>query len=225
MESYYQCDEVSGVIVDAHGSDHSVNAYNIGYGAAGVYNTAIDFEAGSQSHVDFGNAKDFSAYAGVTIGMWINLESQPTGTAGTDPSYRHLYYNGSGSGSQIYLRYQIISGVYYIYWGTYRAAPYAESYTRYAVTLTLGTWYHICGVHNGSNSWDLYIDGSLVSTAVSSGDILTGAGKDVIGARWGGSSFGRWHDGLVDEVAIYSRALSSPDIGNLITLPYSNFTV
>lgn len=223
LESYYKLDESSGTIIDAHGTDDSTAA-SVTYGATGKINNCLDFESGSSNYVSFGNAKDFSAYSGVSISCWFNLESLPSGAAGTSGSYRY-FYGSTGSGfSQVYLRYQVISGVYYLYFGTYNVT---DKYTRYAITLSTGTWYHVLGTHDGSN-WDLYLNGSAVSTTITSGAITSSPGTDAIGCRAISTTYDRFHDGLLDEVAIWSRELDATDASTLYNsgsgLAYSSFT-
>jgi len=77
-------------------------------------------------------------------------------------------------------------------------------------TLTVGNWYHLVGVWNGS-SVKLYVNGALDVSAAAPSDLLAPDANDYIGiAGRGGSGI----DGWIDEVAIYEKALEPDTILN-----------
>jgi hypothetical protein len=77
-------------------------------------------------------------------------------------------------------------------------------------SLSTGTWYHGVIVFNSGTSTLFYINGSLSSTQASStitaNDAPLTFGNDGVGSRL---------DGRLDDVALYSKALSSTEVSNI----------
>jgi hypothetical protein len=83
-----------------------------------------------------------------------------------------------------------------------------------ATAPTTGTWYHTCGVYDGSQI-HLYVNGTQEGTPVSVGSTWTPSGHTYIGGSIWAGSIGNYLNGTVDDVRIYSRALSDTEIGSL----------
>lgn len=83
---------------------------------------------------------------------------------------------------------------------------YDGTITLVGVPYTVGTWIHVAWVHTGGNLL-AYANGTLV-TSVSSGTTANLAGT----VRVGGNYTAAYLEGLVDEIRMYSRALSAGDI-------------
>jgi hypothetical protein len=77
----------------------------------------------------------------------------------------------------------------------------------YSFSPTVGEWYHIALTRNGS-TFLFYVDGSLVSSNTSTVVIPTPDAPLTIGQAEGGFYF----SGLLDEIQIYSRALSASEV-------------
>ena len=73
--------------------------------------------------------------------------------------------------------------------------------------LPTNTWTHLAVTYNGS-TLTLYRDGVAVATSTVSGTLSPTSGTLQIG----GSQFGEYFKGLIDEVRIYNRALSDTEI-------------
>ena len=94
-----------------------------------------------------------------------------------------------------------------------------EFYNHTVVTdarvLSADTWYHIAVVHTGGTGGTtvIYIDGSGVSfNNTNTGDLLS-TSTLAIGRL--NSSSGRYMNGLIDEVGVWTTALSAPDISTI----------
>ena len=75
-------------------------------------------------------------------------------------------------------------------------------------TLSANTWYHIVGVYNGTDL-RIYVNGSLDCTPVSySGGIYNNTTNFIIGSAAGGN----YWNGRIDDVAVWSRALSADEV-------------
>ena len=77
---------------------------------------------------------------------------------------------------------------------------------------TVGQWYHLAGIYDGS-SVKLYVNGILITSTPASENMTDYGQKLCIGRNPNLSDAGSWTPGLVDEVSIYNRALSSTEIG------------
>ncbi len=78
-------------------------------------------------------------------------------------------------------------------------------------TVTDGAWHHIAGVYDGSNVL-IYVDGALRGTTPAAGITLPATGNALeLGGRCNGNAY-PWN-GSVDDVRLYSRALSAAEIG------------
>lgn len=73
-----------------------------------------------------------------------------------------------------------------------------------------GAFHHIAGTWDGNNI-RLYIDGVLQGTTAFTSPVNNTRAVN-FGYAWGGGSNQRWFNGIVDEVAVYQRALSEAEI-------------
>jgi hypothetical protein len=81
-----------------------------------------------------------------------------------------------------------------------------------------GKWHHIAGVYDGTRSI-LYIDGKVDASVETSGSIKTSDARVFIGHN--AQRSGRRFAGIVDDVRVYSRALSAEEIRDLAGAPPS----
>jgi hypothetical protein len=74
------------------------------------------------------------------------------------------------------------------------------------------SWHHLAGTYNGSQI-KLYVDGELKTTT----DYVGSIASDTNNVNLGKSSdfTDRWYNGLLDDVRIYSRALSQEEVAYL----------
>jgi len=79
--------------------------------------------------------------------------------------------------------------------------------------LDVETWVHVAEVYDGENAI-VYFDGVEIQRAAGSGEM-----RENENAKWWiGSMYtdGRWFNGLIDEVRIWSRGLSADEVGTPI---------
>jgi glucose/arabinose dehydrogenase len=81
--------------------------------------------------------------------------------------------------------------------------------------LPLNAWTHLAATFNGS-TLILYVNGVQVGSRAVSGAILTSTGALRIG---GNSVWGEFFQGRIDEIRIYNRALTQPEIQTDMTRP------
>ena len=75
-------------------------------------------------------------------------------------------------------------------------------------SLALNAWTHLAVTYDGSNL-RLYVNGTLVRTTAMSGSMAASTGVLRLG---GNSVWGEWFSGLMDDVRIYNRALSTAEV-------------
>lgn len=87
------------------------------------------------------------------------------------------------------------------------------------VVPTIGVWYHVAFVKAAANDWALYVNGVSKATSNSSRTIsaTTKAGFDIGALDQGTGGIVDKFDGLIDDVAIFSRNLSGAEILTLYT--------
>ena len=207
LESYWDLDEASGTVVDSHGSnDGTVTGAT--YGATGIINDCLDFEASSSDYINTGTGFDYFASSGVTVSAWIKVETLPT--SGT---FQHIYTNSTDN-TDVHQQFVLWndSGTQKIYFGSYQAPTTRQ--VSYSHSMSAGTWYHVVGTEDGSGNWGLYIDGVSVATA-SNSTFFDNADTQYIGAINLTAGIARTFDGLIDEVGVWSRALQPHEIQQL----------
>jgi hypothetical protein len=75
--------------------------------------------------------------------------------------------------------------------------------------ITADTWHHILCVYDGAKMY-VYVDGVEKASQSQSGTLDTTSGVSSVGSVSGGS--GEWTDGVIDEVRIYTRALTAAEV-------------
>jgi len=76
--------------------------------------------------------------------------------------------------------------------------------------ITGGNWYNIVATYDGSYK-RIYVNGVLKNSVAWAVTVATAKGGERIGA-YGGASPAYFYNGLIDEVKVYSRALSATEI-------------
>ena len=197
LEAYYNLDEASGPVLDVTGNGYDGEVISgTTQGATGKINDAYDFERDNSNWVNLSISPDSVDF---TVCAWVNLETSastaqsifnydpPTGTSG---GYKVLLL-GSGN-----IRFGLGGSV-----GT----------QSYAGT---GEWKHLCMIRDqtGSNTGQLFIDGSNVKNTTLGTTVSNGPHTARLGTTRVNSDY---YDGLIDEVGIWSRALTPAEVLDL----------
>jgi hypothetical protein len=91
----------------------------------------------------------------------------------------------------------------------YVRAQAADRAVRGTAAIVPGTWTHIATTYDGVNQ-RLYVNGVLVNTQPQSGPIAVTGAPLRIG---GNNTFaGEFFQGLIDQVRVYNRALTGPEV-------------
>jgi len=157
---------------------------------------ALDLD-GTNDYVNCGTDASFDITGQITLAVWIKARA-----AGNDA---HQHYVGKGNNSYCIKQNSWNNIEVVIYIGGWKVAtlPLDSSYN--------DVWHYLAGTYDGSQI-KLYVDGVLQATTNQTGAIATNADPVRIGTRDGT----RWYyNGLIDDVRIYNRALSSVEIKKL----------
>lgn len=197
LVSWWSLDETSGTRYDSHGTN-DLTTVSASY-ATGKVGNAADLERDSSNYLQAADSDSLSMTStDFTFAAWVNTESFGTEsrailtkytTAGNQREYE-LSLNTSNIPALIIstdgIGFTIVSG---------------------ASALSNGAWYFVVGWFTTSNNY-AYLQTNLGSVTSENifGTAYSGTAAFAIGRRAGGSS---WFDGLIDEVAIWKRALST----------------
>ena len=180
------------------------NANDTG-GVSGKYGAAAHFN-GSNSDITINN---FATLNQVGISMWVNI-------ADVTSSYALITKYASNDREFSIYNYQASNG--------FIAALYYNGNNSNSITLTASdyltnnTWHHIAYTADGSTQPKLYIDGVQRGTAGNNNNTYNSTSLPISLGSFGNSSY--FLEGKIDEVRIYSDALTSTEIGYI----YNNTT-
>ena len=194
--SYYKLDDVN----DYYASNNLTNNNTVTF-VTGKIDNAGDFEVDSTQYLS--NTGNLGIDGGaISFSAWIKLESQTAArfivNQFSDTSHigYWIHYNGS------ILEFERLKrGV-------------ADDRIQYSTSPSNGTWYHVVLTYDGSNLRG-YLNGSEVtgSPVASTGN---GSVSDTTGFRIGADrGNANTFDGLIDEVGVWSKALSTTEITDL----------
>ena len=154
---------------------------------------------GVDDYISLPDVVDSGLTSGFTISTWvkvINNSSYPTFISLSKNIYTIISAEDNASGNKFKFGINDGGGSWHFMYGS---------------TITLGDWYHIIGTWDGVTA-KLYMNGTLYDTAlVSSYNPINR--QNVLGA-WanGATTQASYLNGILDEVRIYSRALSASEI-------------
>lgn len=186
-------DEISGNVLNNNGSV-TFPAGKIGNGA--------DLERSSSQFLDIADNASLSLTGDLSFSMWIKLESHPANgeyfglinkwqTAG-QRSYEVFYYQDSGVAKL-----------------AFDSSSDGTNNTGFTInnTLSTATWYHIVFTKS-STTGTIYVNGTSIGNGTLASTIKDGTDNFRIGKLATADYF----DGMIDEVFICNRALSSTEV-------------
>jgi PKD repeat protein len=205
LQAAYGFEEGSGTMAgDVSGKSNSGSISGANWSANGKFGKALSFGSGSivtvndSTSLDLTGAMTLEAWVYPTTlnGSWMNLIFKPVGDpANAAPAYV-LQGSSSSQAPSVYI------------------SPASANLTA-PTALTLNKWSHIATTYDGT-TLRLYVDGALVNSMAQTGTMTTSSDPLTIG---GNAFSGQNWAGLIDEVRIYNRALSSTEIQRDMNTP------
>lgn len=172
------------------------------HNSTGKVNGAVEFTSADHSYIDItSTSTNFDFDGDFTISLWINMDASSSSTQEilTRESSKWPDLSVLPDGK---LQTYVING------------STASLMTSTNPVIVAGNWYHIV-ISRNNTTQKMYVNNTLIKSAESSGT-FTGDGNSIfIGDNW---SAHIWWDGLIDDLRIYSRALSDTDICTLYEL-------
>jgi fibronectin type 3 domain-containing protein len=190
----YSFDEGTGTAVaDLSGHGNNGTIANATWTANGKFGKALVFN-GANALVTIPDAPALRLTTGMTLEAWVN---QPVVNTG----WRDIVYKGNDN---YYLEASTSAGPPAI--GVTVGATQTEAFG--ATALPVNIWTFLAASYDGS-TLRFYINGTQVSSQPRTGPIVTSFNALQIG---GDSIYGQFFQGLIDEVRVYSVALSPAQI-------------
>lgn len=199
---YYELQDNNSTETDSHGS-FDLTVTGATYVSSGKLGGAYDFDGTddvigvsgtSISQIDEGST--------FTISAWFNPDTLSPSTAAFD-----IVANTNDSASRIVL---------FVRDSNVRCSVYDGGSFHYSnmASVSLNTWYHVVVTHDSSNNMTLYLNGVEATTAASIQD-NGGNTHFAIGAKRDGGGWRNEFKGMIDEVGIWNRELSSSEVSEL----------
>lgn len=212
--SCFNMDETSGSRIDSNTTNsNDLTDVNTVLSTTGIISNAADFEDATSEYLNITDANqvglDFTGDR--TFSFWVKPETTPTAGAGMA-----MIYKWSASQQQYGLIYVDVAGtkkIRFIGYNTCGGSNINHDWTTGALSTSVYT--HVLVTYTQSNS-----DAELWINGVSQGIVDAGftGGANCTGA-FSISSLGagiQWYwDGAIDIAEMYSRVLTSTEIGNL----------
>jgi hypothetical protein len=190
-------------LADVTGKGHTGTLTGPTWSTAGKTGAALSFD-GVNDSVRVNDANDLDLTTAMTLEAWV----RPTTL---------------GNWRTVLFKEQTSHMTYSLYAATVSSRPSGQSYiggerdVRSPTALPTATWSHLATTYDGS-VLRLYVNGTQVSTLNASGAMAVSTGPLKIG---GNAVFGsEWFSGLIDDVRVYDRALSTAEIqGDMTRAP------
>lgn len=198
LVSYYKLDGNSN---DAHGSNNGSDT-SITYGTNyGKISQGALFNGSGSNITLTGAGTSLSLSGDFTLMAWVKLSG-----SGGRTIISKAVSNGASNNNYEFVVYDtklLLAGVL----GKHTVGSY---------TFSSNTWYQVCATKTGSNTVALYVNGVILSVTKPAGaeTYSTNSTQPYIGRRDDGAGQG-YFNGSIDEVGIWSRALTSDEISQL----------
>lgn len=217
LVSYWELEEASGTRVDSHGSNDLTDNNTVTQGT-GIQGNCASFNTANTEHLTILDASqtglDVAADGALSFSWWNYWNSLPTNfyvinkLTSSTPGYR---IQGVGNG-----------GANYILVGWWNTSGGLNRVKTANSTITTGAWEHwvvTIDFSQGASGIKIYKNGSILSdTDVNNGggDTSTaGTDRFTIGCANADTTPVGGVDGLIDEVGVWNKILSSGEVSDL----------
>lgn len=217
LVSYWKFDESSGNAADSVGSNTLTNINTAAYASAKI-NNGIDLERGSSQQMQIAHASQSGLQlTTLTIACWVNFESLVSVTNDTNTFATKGNIDGLTEVGYIFWLSKTATDRKLFFWwriGTNDANQHSVVWEP-----STATWYHVAVTFdNTANECKFYVNGSQQgATGTSLATALQPEGNQpfIVGNHSDETDSGKLFDGIIDELGVWSRALSSTEISSL----------
>jgi len=198
LAAYWKFDETSGATaLDSSGNGNNGTLVGDPKWVAGKFGGALEFNG--NDYVNCGNGASLQIRDQITITFWFKVQAFSNTWEGFlakgDDSYRAS--RGGGTGNATHMG---ISGT---------STGGGNGWFNGTVIVTDNQWHHFAATYDGT-AGRIYIDGVLDVTSPGTGRINQSSYNFYIGEN--AQATGRFLHGLMDEVRLYSRAMTDSEI-------------
>jgi hypothetical protein len=198
LAAYWKFDDGSGTTaLDSSGNGNDGVFVGDPKWVAGKFGGALEFNG--DDYVNCGNGPSLQIQDEITITFWFKVQAFSNTWEGFlakgDNSYRASRSGGTGNATHMGATGTSVGG--------------GNGYFDGTVVITDNQWHHWAGVYDGT-AGRIYIDGVLDTASPGTGQISISNYNFYIGEN--AQATGRLLHGLMDEVRIYSRALTEDEI-------------
>ena len=207
LVAIYSFDEGSGTTVtDGSGNGNSGTIIEATWTNSGKYGSALVFD-GMSSSVTINEAASLDLTTRMTLEAWVNASD-------VDGEWRDVIYKGPDDYFlEATSQPDIVPGA--------GATIGGEDVVAFGATaLPTNTWVHLAETYDGA-TLRLFVNGVEAGSLAQTGNLQTSAYPLEIG---GDSLFGQYFEGMIDEVRIYSVALSPTQIQADMNAPSTSTT-
>ncbi|MEK7644391.1 MAG: LamG domain-containing protein, partial [Patescibacteria group bacterium] len=183
----------AGEVIDSSIYANHGKAYGGATTATGKFKNAGSFD-GTNDYVDVGNSANLNPSSAMTIELWVKFTSIKAGEnwlIGRDAEGVRAYAFGVNDG---YSNLQING----------------EGTLTVSTAISAGTWYHLAATGASSSGWIIYING--VNRGSAAWVAPNSVNENTYIGRRGYVGYEGYINGLIDNVAIYSRAKTAEEI-------------
>jgi len=204
-------DEETGTIAkDLSGKGNNGTLTNGPLWVGGKFSGALSFD-GVNDYVTMGNNSMLGPSNTITVMAWVKTPSSFSGLVFPQIVTR----SSSGStGFNLYVVYEEATGntiPYFSFILLTTTGNWGSDWARDTIPIAVNTWYFVVGMRDNNGFVSIWVNGTLraIDTAITSGSINYGSTPEFAIGRKASGSYWR---GIIDEVAIFSRALSPKEI-------------
>ncbi len=197
--AYYKLD---GNATDSSGNGNNGAESNVTW-ANGRFDQAAVFN-GTNSYIYASNSVQ-QPTTNYSISVWSKWDSKPSGSVGLVGNFK------TGVNPQVgFVLAKATGSNVFGFWADGTAT---NGNVQGTTNFVINRWYHVVGTYDGSNI-KIYVDGQLEGTQAYTATPGTTDQPLVIG-RWYGNYNAYYYDGQIDQVRIFSSALSSSQVTQL----------
>ena len=212
LKGYYRLENANDSKNTYHLTSHDSPAFS-----SAKFNNGLNLGTNnSTKYLDIADSLGING-GNISFSAWVKLNAEP----GNNIDYTFVNQTDSTADVRYTLIYGYSSGNYHLYFIRHKGT---DQYADYVVSGGLGTvdWHHLAGTYDGTYL-RLYLDGELVAGPIAaSGNGTYQTNSFNIGNARNADSQIYHSNAVIDDVAVFARALSGEEIDNLYNGDWPN---